>query len=116
MKLGKKGIKDYFTQGSKIYRYKSYLYYKIFDYTSSSDIDLSQLKLFFIVSTGRTGTRTLANFLNHFAINMALHEPSPDMLEEGNDYARNILDDVGIKRKFIAARKYYFNLALKKMK
>ncbi len=45
----------------------------------------------FIVSTGRTGTKSLANFFNQFAGIVSKHEPIPDCLLLGNYFARNLL-------------------------
>ena len=43
----------------------------------------------FIVSTGRTGTKFFAHFLNQFSSTYAVHEPSPALLRLGINYARN---------------------------
>jgi len=104
----RKNIKTLVKPGSKFYRYKTQLYYKLSEHILSSRIDTRKINFYFIISTGRTGTRSLAKFLNHFSENYALHEPLPNLLKEGNDYARNLIDSSQIKDKFIAARQYHF--------
>jgi len=42
----------------------------------------------FIVSTGRTGSHFLAYYLNRNRLIPAAHQPQPDGLDVGNDYAR----------------------------
>ncbi len=49
--------------------------------------DRAPVKLVFIVSTGRTGTKFLARFFNRYNGVWALHEPKPDFLIEGIRYA-----------------------------
>jgi hypothetical protein len=43
---------------------------------------------YFIVSTGRTGTKFFARFLNDFSSIYAVHEPKPAFLRLGINYAR----------------------------
>lgn len=112
MSRERKNIKDYLEPGSKLYRYKTQVYYKASEYLFPSRVDVKNIKLYFIISTGRTGTRSLAKFLNHFSVNYALHEPLPNLLNEGNDYARGLIDNEKIKKKFVAARQFHFKKAL----
>ncbi|MGM0369640.1 MAG: sulfotransferase family protein [Bacillota bacterium] len=46
----------------------------------------------FIVSTGRTGTKFFARFLNKFPDFYAVHEPTPDFLDLAIKYARGLVD------------------------
>jgi len=45
------------------------------------------IKVIFIISTGRTGTKFLADFFNRFENIEARHEPKPNFLSLGNNYA-----------------------------
>lgn len=49
--------------------------------------DWSHIEKVFIVSTGRTGTQFLARFLERFDSVYSVHEPHPDFVELGVDYA-----------------------------
>lgn len=51
--------------------------------------DWSSIDKYFIVSTGRTGTKFFAHFLNQFSSVYAVHEPSPVFLRLGINYTRN---------------------------
>ncbi len=51
--------------------------------------DWKNVKVRFIVSTGRTGTKFLAKFFDSFSSTInARHEPNPDFLKLGINYAR----------------------------
>jgi hypothetical protein len=61
--------------------------------------DWSGLAKVFIISTGRTGTKFLARFLNQFREVYATHEPYPDFLPMAIDYARGrVAEDVAVER------------------
>jgi len=50
--------------------------------------DWEKIDKYFIISTGRTGTKFFAKFLNQFGNVYATHEPSPDFLGLAIDYVR----------------------------
>ena len=56
--------------------------------------DWSELDKVFIVSTGRTGTKFFAHFLDEFSNVYGLHEPEPDFLELAINYARNKVEKI----------------------
>lgn len=55
--------------------------------------DWSDFQLVFIISTGRTGTKFLARFLNQIPNVVSKHEPEPDkkIVDLGINYSRNII-------------------------
>lgn len=54
--------------------------------------DWSNINKYFIISTGRTGTKFLAKFFNQIDNVLATHEPNPDFLNLAINYARNKID------------------------
>lgn len=106
-------LKHYTRPGSKINRYKAICFAKLAELGLIGFVDTTKLNKYFLISTGRTGTRFLANFLNLFEINYAVHEPLPNLLAEGNDFARNRISAEEIKKKYLAGRQIYFKEILK---
>ncbi|MGM0441608.1 MAG: sulfotransferase [Elusimicrobiota bacterium] len=60
--------------------------------------NIENINLNFLVSTGRTGTKFLARFFNKYSDTYALHEPRPDFLKEGIDFARGKLKEDRLKK------------------
>lgn len=52
-------------------------------------IDWNNINKYFIISTGRTGTKFLAKFFNEIGNSIAVHEPNPDFLKLAINYAQN---------------------------
>ncbi len=51
------------------------------------NLQWDNVQVFFIISTGRTGTKFLASLFNQFEHVIAFHEPRPHFLKLGNDFA-----------------------------
>ena len=51
--------------------------------------DWSDVNKYFVVSTGRTGTKFFAHFLDQFSSTYAVHEPAPTFLRLAINYATN---------------------------
>lgn len=67
----------------------------------------------FIVSTGRTGTKFLANFFNDFLPKtVSLHEPEPDLLPMAIDRARGEIDGDRVKQRLRIGRKLLLRKAM----
>ncbi len=71
--------------GFEFDRWRNYLH--LLPKQNWSDIDK-----YFIISTGRTGTQFLARFFNEFKSVYSVHEPKPDFVKLGVDYAYGQVD------------------------
>jgi len=67
----------------------------------------------FVVSTGRTGTKFIANFFNQFDDIFSKHEPDPDLLKLGNNYATNRVSATKAVKIFSSTRKIILNQLFK---
>lgn len=70
-----------------------------------SFLDWQNIRVYFIVSTGRTGTKFLAEFLNKFEGIEARHEPRPHFLKLANEYAVGKIDFDTTKKRIGRLRK-----------
>jgi len=52
-------------------------------------MDWNNINKYFIISTGRTGTKFLAKFFNEIGNSIAVHEPNPEFLKLAINYAKN---------------------------
>jgi hypothetical protein len=69
--------------------------------------DWGDVKVAFIVSTGRTGTRKLASFFSVACDRVdARHEPYPDMFDMGVELVRSKLSPEGAAKRFRRGREY----------
>ena len=50
--------------------------------------DWNEINVSFIVSTGRTGTKFLADLFNRAAKTTSLHEPEPSFFELANEFSK----------------------------
>jgi len=62
------------------------------------------IKKVFIVSTGRTGTKFLARFLNQFEDCYCFHEPKPDFLKMAIKYTHNDISTARVRKKILQNR------------
>ena len=67
--------------------------------------DWRDIETGFLVSTGRTGTEFLANFVNnHLDAVLALHEPKPDLLDLGIEVQRGEVSHVETRSAILQGR------------
>lgn len=73
-------------------------------------------KVVLIVSTGRTGTKFFEGFFNSIYDNVyCVHEPFPDLSQEGADYLKGKMDSEYLKYIFLNSRNLHLkNLTLSK--
>lgn len=69
--------------------------------------DWNSIQPVFIVSTGRTGTQFFAEFFNLFPSVRSLHEPQPDFLKLGIEYAQGLVDFETASRQIELKRRAY---------
>ncbi len=76
-----------------------------------NSVNPEDIKLNFLVSTGRTGTKFLARFFNRYPDTWAVHEPKPDFLKLGINYARGRIDPFQVKKIISKNRTAHFKKA-----
>ena len=62
-------------------------------------VDWKNINKYFIISTGRTGTKFLAKFFNEIGKSIAVHEPNPDFLKLAINYAQKKVNKEKTKEK-----------------
>ncbi len=75
--------------------------------------DWTGIDKYFIISTGRTGTKFLARFINGFDSTLSLHEPHPDFVNLGVDYASGKVSEEKASRRIERGRRVLCKLVKK---
>jgi len=86
-------------------RFRNIVFYRIYPRLLGKQ-DWSEISVYCIVSTGRAGTKFIANFLDEFSTDIvAKHEPSPKLIHLANTFAAGkISQQRAIKRLEFARR------------
>lgn len=80
-------------------------------FMKNSNINIGNLKLRFIVSTGRTGTKFFAKFFNSLDKIISYHEPYPNLFGLSKDFVINRINSQEVINTFLVNRAYYLNQA-----
>ena len=78
-------------------------------YSGSKFIQIREKNIFFVLSTGRSGTQTFARSLSELPDCVCLHEPAPQLILESSDYRYGRLDCERLKQVILQTRSPVIN-------